>query len=320
MLVSDTQATTRQYNSMDRAPHSLHECTTAEEFALRFEASTGHSVRQVVDQVVASSEPRAVFLVGSLPLGMASEGSDVDLNVLVDSKAALLEKSSEITNTDQRLVFSNESDILRASEFLTVANGILVDTVVVVTPAIKQIYGRLRSKGPELSETEIATLSRLSTGWLLWESEGYLERSGVTLTDSALDVYCCTRYFVSALHHVKKGRKAVDFADIPLALHFGRSSVEMAYVAYFAAEGFSYLGAKWLAQIGYARGASERLSRHPLLKEGVRLLFPSFPATVSETECYFQEVGEFVTSIRKLIEQKTLFRIAFSACPQVVPV
>jgi hypothetical protein len=320
MLASNTQATTRQYNSMDRAPHSLHECTTVEEFALRFQASTGRSVGQIIDQIVASSEPRAVFLVGSLPLGMASSGSDVDLIVLVDSKAALLDKSGEITNTGQRLVFSNESDFLRASEFLAVVNGILVDAVVVVTPSIKRIYARLRNKGPELSETEIATLSRLSTGWLLWESEGYLEHNGLTLRDSALDVYCCTRYFVSALHHVMKGRKALDPADVPLALHLGRSAIEMAYLAYFASEGISYLGAKWLVQIGYARGAAERVSRHPLLKEGVGLLFPSFPAALSESERYFKDVAEFVTSMRKLIEQKTLFRIAFNACPQVVPV
>ena len=318
--MSDSESIKRLYNSMDRAPHSLYECRTAEEFTLRFEAATGRSVRQVVEQVVASSEPQAVFLAGSLPLGMASQGSDIDLIVLVDSKAALLNKSGEVTNTDQRLVFSNESDILRASEFLTVLNGILVDTVVVVTPSIKQIQGRLRTRGPELSETEIAVLSRLSTAWVLWHSADYLERSGLTLTDPALNVYCCTRYFVSALHLVKKGRRALDFADTPLALHLGRSSVEMAYLAYFASEGLSYLGAKWLAQIGYARGAAERVSRHPLLREGVGLLFPGFPATVSETEGYFRDVGEFLTSMRKLIEQKTLFRIAFNACPQVVPV
>jgi hypothetical protein len=318
MLVSDTEPT-HQYNSMDRAPHSLHECTTAETFALRFEASTGRSVRQVIDQFVAANEPQAVFLAGSLPLGMASQSSDIDLIVLVNSKAALIDKRGEVKNTDQRLVFSNESDFLRASEFLTVLNGILVDTVVVVTPSIKRIYGRLRSKGPELNETEIATLSRLSTGWMLWQTDAYLERNCLTLTDPVLDVYCCTRYFVSALHHVKKGRRAVDFADIPLALHLGRSAVETAYLAYFASEGLSYLGAKWLAQIGYARGAAERVSRHPLLKEGIPLLFPGFPVTVSETERYFQDVGEFVTSMRKLIEQKTLFRIAFNACPQIVP-
>jgi hypothetical protein len=251
---------------------------------------------------------------------MATPGSDIDLVVLVDSKTVLLEASGSITNTGRRLVFSNESDSLRAAEFLTVTEaGMLVDTTVVIAPSIKHIYSRLAGKGPELSETEILTLSRLSTGWLLWQSDGYLERNGLALKNSALDVYCCTKYFVSALHQLHKGRKALDFEDIPLALNLGRSCVEMAYLAYFASEGYSYLGPKWLAQIGHALSAAERVSRQPLLKENIPLLFPSFPSGSEETGQYLQAVTGFLSWMRSVIEQKPLFRIAFSASPQITP-
>jgi len=305
---------------MDRGSHPLHTCRSAEEFCLQFEVFAGRSVAQVVEHFVASTEPKAVFLVGSLPLGMATPGSDIDLVVLVDTKTALLEGSGSVTNTGQRLVFSNESDSLRAAEFLTVTEaGMLVDTTVVVAPSIKRIYTRLRSKGPELSETEILTVSRLSTGWLLWQSDGYLERNGLALKSSVLDIYCCTKYFVSALHQLQKGRKALEITDVPLALNLGRSCVEMVYLAYFASEGFSYLGPKWLAQIGHALGASERVSRQPLLKENISLLFPSFPSSSEETRQYFQAVVDFLSWMRNLIEQKPLFRIAFSASPQITP-
>lgn len=319
MISGSPQATTRGlYNSMDRGSHPLHTCRSAEEFCSRFEEFVGRSVRQVVEQFVVATEPKAVFLVGSLPLGMATPGSDIDLVVLVDSKTALSEQGSGITNTGQRLAFSNESDSLRAAEFLTVTDaGMLVDTTVVITPSIKRIYTRLRSKGPELSETEILTLSRLGTGWLLWQSEGYLDRNTLALKNSALDVYCCTKYFVSALDLLHKGRKALERLDVPLALNLGRSCVEKAYLAYFASEGFSYLGPKWLAQLGHALGASERVSRQPLLKQNISLLFPSLTSHSEEAVQYFNAVVDFLSWIRSQIEEKTLFRIAFNACPQI---
>lgn len=314
--LDDSAPQIQRFNAMNRAPHSLHECQDAQGFCRQFQASTGRSVVEVSAEVVGVETARALFLVGSVPLGMATRGSDIDLIVLVDDKSAAQERS-HITNTDQRLVFSNESDPLRAGEFLTVVNGMLVDVTVVVTSAIKKIYGRLRSKGPELSENEILTLGRLSTGWLLWQSEAYLERYALELKDSALDVYCCTRNFVSALHFLQKGLKAIEVRDVPLALHLGRASVEAAYLAYFASEGLSYLGQKWLAQLGHARGATERVSRHPLLKQGIAMLFPLYTADPGDAANYLEAVSELLTALRKLIEQKTLFRIAFNACPQI---
>jgi hypothetical protein len=313
----DPEPVAHQYTSMDRGSHSLHECRSAEEFAVRFEASTGHSVGQVVDEVVSSMAPKAVFAVGSLPLGMGTSGSDVDLIVLVDDKTALANGGSQVANKAQRLQFSSDSDSLLAGIFLTMHAGILVDLHVAVTPAIRGVYSRLRRRGPELSETEIRTLGRISTGWLLWQSDGYLERNSIVLSDPTLAVYCCTRHFVSALHQKSKAARALDCQDIPLALQHGRSSVEMAYLAYLASEGFAFLGSKWLAQIGHARGAAERVSRHPLLKYGVSLLFPSYTSSSEMTTKYLNAVSEFLTSMRTLIEQRTLFRIAFSACAQM---
>lgn len=316
MLLQDSDPATQRFNAMNRAPHALHECRTAEEFCQCFQASTGRSVVEVTDEVVGSTTARAIFLVGSLPLGMATPGSDIDLIVLVDDRTPV-QLCGQGTNTDQRLAFSNESDPLRVGEFLSIVNGILVDVMVVVAPAIKGIYARLRSKGPELGEHEILTLGRLSTGWLLWQSAEYVERNALRLKDSALDVYCCTRHFVSALHSLQKGRKAVDVRDIALALHLGRASVEAAYLAYFASEGFSYLGAKWLAQVGHARGAAERVKEYPLLQEGIRTLFPDYTSDLGEATKYLATVAEFLTALRVLIERKTLFRIAFNACPQI---
>jgi len=201
--------------------------------------------------------------------------------------------------------------------FLQLHAGILVDVQVALTPAIRDVYSRLRRRGPELSETEVRILGRLRAGWSLWESEGYLERSGVNLNDPTLPIYCSTRNFVTSLTHQRKAAKALERHDMPLTLHLGRSAVEMAYLAYFASEGLVFLGVKWLAQLGFARGAEERLARHPLLRQGLPLLFPRFESTEAEAGRYLREVAELVTALRQLIEQQALFRIAFKVCAQI---
>jgi hypothetical protein len=318
MNSQDPGSVTRRFSVMESAPHSLHECRTVDEFNRNFEAATGQPAQQIVAHVVSPTAPRAVFLVGSIPLGMATHGSDIDVIVLVDQRESLLDPSgNSLRNTDQRAAFYSDSDLLRAGEFLTVVNGLTVDVTAVITSGVKRIHARLRTKGPELSESEILTLGRLSTGWLLFESDRYLERSTLTLKDPALDIYCSTKHFVAARAFLSKGSKALDLLDVNLALHLARASVEAGYLAYYASEGLSYLGAKWPAQIGLAHGAEARLQRHPLLRDGIPLLFPAFPSHPKAAAEYLHTVADFLASLRSLIERKILFRIAFMACPQI---
>jgi hypothetical protein len=240
----------------------LYRSRDVQDFSGRFQASTGHSVRQVADRVVVAAAPKAIFLTGSLPLGMASSGSDIDFVVLVDDKLALqTSEGGRSVNSSQHLAFFNESDVLRAGLFNTVMKGITVEVTVVLTPGLKRIQARLRSRGPELSESEMMIVGRLATGWRLWQSDGYLERQGLVLNDPAFDLYCCTRNFTFALIYRRKAMAALEAVDIPLALHFGRLSVEMVYVSYFASEGLSYLGPKWLAQLGGFRTVGMRVTR-----------------------------------------------------------
>jgi hypothetical protein len=118
---------------------------------------------------------------------------------------------------------------------------------------------------------------------------------------------------------MQKARKAVELKDLPLALHLGRASVESAYLAYLASEGFSYLGMKWPAQVSQARGAQERVSRHPMLGQGLPLLFPTYTLDGADILKYLQAVASWIVCLRKQIEQKVMFRIAFETCPQIHP-
>lgn len=306
-----------QFNVLDPAPHTLHECHTVEGFRARFESTTGCRVAQIADDLVARGAPRAIFSVGSIPLGMGTRGSDVDLIVLVDSKEALVSGTGRAINDSQRASFINENDPLLAGSFLQLHQGVLVEAQVAVTPAIHAVYSRLRRRNPELSETEVRILGRLKTGWLLWETEGYLERGVLHRTDRTLEIYCCTRNLVTALTHQRKAAKALELHDVALSLHLGRASAEMAYLAYFASEGLVYLGVKWLAQLGFARGAQERLLRHPLLQDNLHLLFPALASTEAEAARYLREVAEFLTSMRTVIEMQIPFRIAFKTCVQI---
>ena len=317
MNASSGKTAKQEYNVLDPASHTLHECRTAEEFRASFEAATGRQVQQVADDLIPSAMPKAIFVAGSIPLGMGTRGSDVDIIVLIDDRDTFIQGNVPIANNDQEAKFCNEVDSLLAGTFLKLHAGILVDMQVAITPAIHSIYSRLRRRSPELSETEIRILGRLRTGWLLWESEGYLQQRTVNVNDPTLPIYCCTRNFVTALTHQRKAAKALELHDVHLALQLGRAAAEMAYLAYFASDGLVYLGAKWLAQLGFARGARERVTRHPLLQHGVRFLFPEFDSTETDTARYLQEIKEFVIAIRGLIEQQVIFRIAFETCAQI---
>ena len=311
------EAPPSHFNVLDPAPHTLYECRNAEEFRTRFEATTGRRVQQITDDLLESGTPYALFSVGSIPLGMGTRGSDLDLIVLVDRKEALSSIEGSAVNNSQRASFVNETDALLAATFMQLHEGLLVEVQVALTPAIRSVYARLRRKSPELSETEVRILGRLRTGWLLWETEGYLERNSINWNDRALAVYCCTRNFVTALTHQRKAAKALELHDVTLALQLGRACAEMAYLSYFASEGLVYLGVKWLAQLGFAREAQERLVRHPLLGQNLNLLFPVFGANEAQATRYLQEVGEFLRAMRALIEKQILFRIAFRACVQI---
>jgi hypothetical protein len=317
MSSPEAQPAVQPFTVMRRASHSLHECRNAEEFRTQFVSSTGEALEESVGRVVSSGAPHAAYLVGSLPLGMATSGSDIDIIVLLDDREAIVGQGASVANTERSLAFSNDTDPLRVGEFLSMVNGILVDITAAIALSISRVHTRLRGRGPELSESEIMILGRLRTGWLLWETPDYLAQRRLKLTDTALDVYCSTRSYVSALHLLQKSRKALDLGDISLTLQLGRSAVEDAYLAYFASEGFCYLGPKWLAQIGHAQGAAKRLQDHPMLGEAVHLLFPTFPASVDSTRDYLRAVEQFLAALKKVIEQKTLFRIAFGTCPQI---
>lgn len=313
----DPESSRPQYNILDPAPHTLFECRTAGEFRSRFETTTGRPVQQVTDELIPGAVPKALFSVGSIPLGMGTRGSDVDMIVLVDSREALANVPGYVVNDSQQAAFANDSDALLVASFMHLHAGVLVDVQVAITPAIRAVYARLRRRSPELNETEVRILGRLRTGWLLWQSEGYLERNAIDFNDQSLPVYCCTRNFVTALTHQRKAAKALELHDLTLALQLGRASAEMAYLAYFASEGLVYLGVKWLAQLGFARGARERLARHPVLQQNLHLLFPVFGTTEQDTARYLQEVADFLTAIRHLIEGRILFRIAFKTCVQI---
>jgi len=187
---------------------------------------------------------------------------------------------------------------------------------VALTPGVQEVYRRLRRRGPDLNEVEIRTLGRLSTGWQLVQTEGYLQERAVDLSDRSLTVYCSTKNFVQALLQQIKAGRVLERGDIPLALHLGRLSVEYAYLAYFASEGLPHLGSKWLAKIGFAEGAAQRVARDPLLAHGIPLLFPALSSTGAAAQ-YLRDVSEFVASMRSLIERRPLFRIAYAACAQI---
>src|SRR4030081_594133 len=61
-----------EYNVGEPAPHTLHECLSAEDFRSQFELQTRCRIQDIANEVIAQESPKAIFVVGSVPLGMGS--------------------------------------------------------------------------------------------------------------------------------------------------------------------------------------------------------------------------------------------------------
>src|SRR5688572_33484430 len=82
-------------NPSDRAVHSLNQCTNAQQLVEEVRALTGCSPNELVDSFIDSRVPRAVFAVGSLPWGMGTRTSSIELLVLVDDFSALGDSAAD---------------------------------------------------------------------------------------------------------------------------------------------------------------------------------------------------------------------------------
>lgn len=302
--------------------HSFHTCTDAEDFLATFGRVAGQSVRTFISRFVPSDHVVGCLLVGSIPLGIGTGASDVDILVLIDDKNAVRDQESHADRGDGIVFsgqFSDDDTALVLAEVIAVLNGIEVDFELIPSDRVRELAGRVSGPGVFLTNQEVRILSRIKTGWVLFARDSLNESCGGLLRDSSLEVHCAVTNLVFALQDLEDARAALA-DDLPLALYLGRACVERCFASYFASKGYAFLGGKWLRFLKHHRDAGkgagyEELQR--LASLGLLLMFPSLDAHEEEVVTYLDEVAVFLADTRKLIQADKTFRVAFQMCPQV---
>lgn len=305
-----------QYTFTDKASHGIHTSRTVERFCTRFEAETKCHPANLVDDILRPDYRRAIFVAGSIPMGMATSISDIDFIVLVDSADAILPGATSRKNSDSALTFSNDGDPLSIGHFIHLINGIEVDINIVLVSKIEGITQRLKLPGPELSDGEVLTIGRLKTAWLISKSDGFLDHWDSFLSDHSFEVLCATRFYWMSLKMLEKSRKAASMQDIPVSLYLARISAECVFWAYFASRGFCALGTKWLKFVTVFDFNGDADAKQ-LFSDSIPLVFPQFHMDAAERERHFETIVRFQRSGRATIEKDIRYKIAFAVCPQI---
>ena len=302
-----------------KRPHALYRSTDAATFAAAFEAETGRRIEQVVAELCVDNDACGVVLGGSLPLGLGTPASDVDLLVLLDdADQEMLPKP----NARDGIVFAGRfadsgAQIARA-EIVAVVAGIEVNCQLLSATAVERAGQQISRAQVSLTPYEIGLLSRLKTGWTLEHTTAFDRRCAPLVSRNALEIRSAVWYLVGAAQDLEDARSAL--ADSPmLALHLGRSCAERAILAFFAAQGFAYVGAKWMRAFepAHAPGRLGRIAGAlPGGRAALRILFPDC-ADPAGAVAYLEDVGSFMADIRREIESEAAFKIAIALCPQL---
>ena len=296
--------------------HDLYRCRDAAEFATAFADATGRKVGDVVRELCIVDDPCGIVLGGSLPLGLGTATSDVDLLVLLDNPdGETLTKPSARTG----VVFAGRAAEggggVACGEVVAFIEGIEVNCQLLSAVSVEHASRRIARAQIALTPYEIGLMSRLKTGWTLERTATFDARCAPLLGDEALELHSAVWYLVGAMQDLEDARAAL--ADCtPLALHLGRSAAERGVLAYFASRGIAYIGAKWLRAFEPAQAAGRvgvLAGDFPGGREALRILFPSFPDAAS----YVERVAAFVADLRRDIETLPACRIAIALCPQL---
>jgi hypothetical protein len=298
----------------------LHECRDAADFLSRFEGRLGTPVRALVDRFVDRDRLAAVILAGSIPLGLGTRASDIDLIVIVDSHEPI---AMPAVDPGQGVVFAGAftgDARLDVGEVILTMDDVQVDLHYVAGPRVAHAAAALAGGTVSLTEHEIGVLSRIKTGWVLDRRPAFDEHCSVLLADDSLEIRTATWHLVGALQELADARAAL--ADsVPLALYLGRRCVEKSFAAFFAGRGFAYLGGKWLRALEAGRERtpwSVDDGVRAVCHEGTALLFPT-PAGDEAAAGYVDRVARFIDLVRTETEKRLPFKVAFALCPQLHP-
>lgn len=306
-----------------RGHHSLHTCRNKDDFLAGFQKTCGCQIVAVISQFVPLEFVSGAVLVGSIPLGIGTEMSDIDIIVLLAS-ADQVDWIEDATRGPAEIVFAGkaagEGGHLAVGEAVVLLNGVEVNLQFVLGPRVKETSDRLAVGRISLTQADVMVLSRLRTGWLLIRSPNLPSDDAAQLVDEALDVHWAVTMLVFALGDLEDARAALA-DDRVVVYHLGRTAVEKSFTAYFASRGHAFIGTKWLRflRLQLERGGDGEDDRdlRALSSAGMSLLFPTPLNDPTAAADYLESVAAFYGNVRTRIERHVTYAAAVALCPQI---
>jgi hypothetical protein len=307
------------YMTHTKRPHGLHLHTHPQAFLEDFEAQTGATIAEIVRIAAGTENVVGVILGGSLPLGIGTSASDIDLLVVLDKSVRnCLPKSDAHTKVLHAGTFAEAGERIVRGEVVLMRGGIEINCQILTLQAIVSAAQQLQRGHVSQTPYEFGLLSRLRTGWKLIGAERLRSLLAPLLESDALEVHCTIWYLVGATQELGDARAALE--DCPrLALHLGRSAYERAVLAFLASRGFAYVGSKWLRAFEHTR-RDTLLGSHAAAVPGAdsafQWLYPN-NGRLGEAAAYISEVTDQLATIRAAIEKDRTYAVATAICPQL---
>lgn len=235
-----------------KRPHRIFKATSGRQFTQAFATECRESVEEFVDRTVARTSLVGIVATGSIPLGVATAVSDVDLVALVSDGRELTGHGSQ-----EHLLFSrslSESSSGLVVESAQLINGVEVNLVTTSVESVIQRFSAVRKSNVSLTLSDVRFMSRLKTGWVVFQTEKWAEVEAA-MDDRSLELHWAMNQLVAAHGDLEDASEALRDSGRQ-AKYLARLAVDKAANALLAQRGLAFVGSKWVRLVE-RRWASE---------------------------------------------------------------
>lgn len=227
--------------------HSLHAARSLSELNPMLEAH-GISLDHLLDERQVDPVRTGTLVVGSIAEGLGTPHSDVDLLVLVEHGADVLNHDSVRLHT------------MRSRESLTYTGGVEINIEVVQRPVLADALGAFLDVAPLLYDhrelvsipilgpVELQLLHRVRTGWVA-RGAAVVDRWRDEFLVELLSIYLSVAHFVMANELLEDARALVDATDGSFSLA-ARAVAQEELLCLLAYAGCTNQQPKWVARLG----------------------------------------------------------------------
>jgi hypothetical protein len=282
-----------------KRPHTLHRCTTVEEL-IRALRKLDIDPVSLVSEFVKPSFDIGILITGSIPWGVATGVSDLDILALLPSGDALKKKRREIPGGVVKYLPSFAANMLEISLFVS---GIEIDVLCIVNPAVASEVEPERIRDAAwLHEHHPGedVLMRLATGWVV-DGQRVVDRWKTHYQTDHLRSKWMAVEFTTATKDLEDMQAGIGLAAGHVAA-IGAYAVMHLLHALMAYQGAYCTSVKWMLRIEQLIDTADPEMRQVLIR-GRELAFPTLLQGVAEERAYVERVLDYCGVVRGILSR-----------------